>query len=62
MTEREWNNLKDGDVIYNPVDGYMTVRWTDTFNFHYEKELNLEDDNDLWNGSQFNPADWEKVK
>ena len=59
---KTFNGLREGTVITNPVDGNMTVRYSDWFSENGKKELCFEDKTSLWAGYQFDPADWEVLK
>lgn len=60
MTLEQWNNLKEGDVIHNPVDGNMVVHYYDYFG--EGKEICLCSDGWIWPASEFDHDDWELIK
>lgn len=70
MTQEEWNNLKEGQIIHNEIDGYMEVTYSSAFSDKNEKELCLVghfvvdslDKSCIWRGSQFDPKDWEIIE
>lgn len=56
---KSFNELKDGDIVYNATDGIMTVGYSDFFSETSEKELCFATPRCIWRGCQFDPADWE---
>ena len=56
---KTFDGLKSGTVITNPIDGDMTVCYSDAFSMDDTKELCFVDETSIWLGCQFNPADWE---
>jgi len=59
---KSFEGLKDNDVIYNPIDGIMTVSYSNFFSETNEKELCFATPRCLWRGCQFDPADWERLE
>lgn len=58
MTEKQWLNLTNGDIIHNDKDGDMEVVWFDWYG-DGEEQLCFTTDKCIYLGSQFNPDDWE---
>ena len=54
---KTFDNLKEGTVIHNDIDGDMTVVYSDAFSS--TKELCFVSENCIWRGNQFDPKDWE---
>lgn len=54
-----FEGLKEGTVITNPIDGEMTVFYSNCFSMNDTKELCFADNTSIWLGCQFNPRDWE---
>ncbi len=61
MTEKQWINLKDGDIVHNATDGDMEVVWYDWYGEGRE-ELCFKTEKSIFLGSQFDPNDWELKK
>ena len=61
MTEKQWINLKDGDIVHNATDGDMEVVWYG-WDEEAKKVLCFKTEKCIFLGSQFNPNDWELKK
>lgn len=59
---KTFDNLPEGTVITNPIDGDMTVCYLDAFSEDNTKELCFLSKDSIWLGYQFDPRDWEVKK